>query len=180
MLDFLLVLGQIPGTHFYFTFTEVMIFLLIVFLRWEEKIRHKQIVRWLKWAKYRTGVNYRRSKRIIRSYIRYKRYRLAVWERKVKRNVRRNIRRTRYAIILAILRTKRQIKLAIRRSYRNSVNSVAKRIRRTKRYIRTINQANLSPNHNCGLSIPAPHKAKSSTKDKTNKKIDYLQYLYPA
>jgi hypothetical protein len=48
VLDFLLILGQVPGTKFYVTFTEIVLILIAVTLRYEEKTHRKQIRRWLK------------------------------------------------------------------------------------------------------------------------------------
>ena len=63
MLDFLLVLGQVPGTKFYFTFAEILLMLLAACLIWEERLRHKQVARQVKYYRKRSGVNYRKAKR---------------------------------------------------------------------------------------------------------------------
>jgi hypothetical protein len=56
MLDTLLVLGQVPGTDFYITFPEVLLFLIVAILRWEEKRHRRQIRNYLAWLHYRAEI----------------------------------------------------------------------------------------------------------------------------
>src|SRR4051812_12086203 len=84
MLDFFVVLGRVPGTNFFITFNEIFFVFLLVSTRYEYKLHE----RWLHWLWHRTGVNYRKQKRHLKSVIRYRRYRIAVFERKIKRQIR--------------------------------------------------------------------------------------------
>ncbi|HET9850492.1 MAG TPA: hypothetical protein VFP35_02600 [Candidatus Saccharimonadales bacterium] len=144
MLDFLLILGRVPGTGFYLTFDELMLVFLAIALYQEEKIRHRQIVRWLKWARRRAGVNYRRYRRITRTFIKLRRYRLAVWERRQKRHIRMAIKRayrgTVIAACLALRRFKRRTLFRIRRARRAVIFAVyilpRRKYRRAKMLIR--------------------------------------------
>ena len=100
MLDFLIVLGRVPGTDFVITFTEVLIVFFVLSARYEYKLHE----RWLRWFWYRICVNYRKQKRHLKAVIRYRRYRIAVFERKVKRNIRYAIRRRIRAVYMFFYR----------------------------------------------------------------------------
>jgi hypothetical protein len=117
VLDFLLVLGQIPFTNVQITFNDIVAVLCVGYLYYDYKKYERQIKRWLKWAWYRTCVNYRKQKRHTKAIIRYKRYRLAVFERRVIRNTKTYFRRKKRAIIHSYLKTKRLIRKSIRKSY---------------------------------------------------------------
>jgi hypothetical protein len=117
MLDFLLVLGQIPFTNIQITYDELVIVFLIFSSIYEYRLRQKAIHRWCKWAWYRLGVNYRRRKRMLRTLVKTKRYRLAVFERRVIRNIKTYLRRRRRAIIHSYLRARRLVRKSIRKSY---------------------------------------------------------------
>jgi hypothetical protein len=102
MLDFLLVLGQVPGTNFQITFNEIVAtvcigYLLHVYLKYAVEIE-----RWCRWKWYRACVNYRRQKRHLKAVIRYKRYRLAVFERRLIRDFKTYLRQRRHMIYMAI------------------------------------------------------------------------------
>jgi len=43
VLEFLLILGQVPGTKFYFTFAEILLALTAVFLALEIKLHSQQL-----------------------------------------------------------------------------------------------------------------------------------------
>lgn len=104
MLDFLLVLGRVPGTEFYVTFTEIVLFALAIILFYEEKKHRKEIQHFLKWIRYRIGVNFRRRKRQLKSFIKYRRYRLVLAERRVIRSTKRYFRNEKKAIIASLYR----------------------------------------------------------------------------
>jgi hypothetical protein len=165
MLDFLLVLGQIPGTHFEITFTEILLVLLAFFLyRWEKSHR-KEIRRWLKHKYIRTCVNIRKTKRRFGWFIKRQEKRVLLAQKRTKRAIALRIRRTKRVVIWSIicryrklkraiklrirrskrfilaitlyrfLRLKRQTKLRIRRSRRNLTNTLEKRQRRLNRQL---------------------------------------------
>lgn len=117
MLDFLLVLGQIPFTNIQITFYEYVAALIIAYAYYQYKKHQKKVHRWCRWAWYRLGVNYRRRKRILRTFIKTRRYRLAVFERRIIRDTKTYFRRKRRAIVHSYLKTKRLIRKAIRKSY---------------------------------------------------------------
>jgi hypothetical protein len=116
MLDFLLVLGQVPGTNFQITYNELTAAFLVVSAIYEYRLHRKAIRRWCKWAWYRIGVNYRRRKRQLRTYIKGRRYRLAVFERRIIRNIKTYFRRKQRAGERQVRRTRR---LAIRLAWRS-------------------------------------------------------------
>jgi hypothetical protein len=103
MLDFLLVLGQVPGTGLQITFNELLLAFSVFSIVYEYRLRRRAIRRWCKWAWYRLGVNYRRRKRMLRSFIKYKRYRLAVFERRIIRQIRSYLRHQRHALFMKII-----------------------------------------------------------------------------
>ena len=117
MLDFLLVLGQVPFTNIQITYDELVIIFLIASSIYEYRLRQKAIRRWFKWAWYRLGVNYRRRKHRLRTYIKNRRYRLAVFEQRIIRNIKTYFRRRRRAVIHSYLRTGRLVRRSIRKSY---------------------------------------------------------------
>ena len=127
MLDFLLVLGQVPGTQFEITFTEILVALLVFFLyRWEKSHR-KEIRRWLKHKYIRACVNTRKTKRRFGWFIKRQQKRVILSQRRSKRK-----------IILALRRTKRAIIWSIIYRYRKTKRAIKLRIRRTKRLILAI------------------------------------------
>lgn len=130
MLDFLLVLGQVPGTSFVITFNEIAFVLCIAFLIWEERRNHKALVRWLKWLRYRSGVNYRRRKRMLRTYIKQRRYRLAMFERRIIRQSKTFLRRQRHALFMVLFYRRYS---SIKRRYYKLLVKVGRLERRTRR-----------------------------------------------
>jgi hypothetical protein len=125
MLDFLVVLGRVPGTNIVITFNEIFIVFLILSARYEYKLHR----RWLYWAWGRICVNYRKQKRHAKAVIRYKRYRLAVFERRIKRNVRFAIKRRRRAVYAFFYRRYSNL----RRYYYRKVIEIERLERRLKR-----------------------------------------------
>ena len=138
MLDFLLVLGQVPFTNIQITFNQIVAALCIAYLYYEYKKYERQIKRWLKWAWRRTCVNYRKQKRHLISVIRYKRYRLGVFERRVIRDTKTYFRRRRRAIIHGYLKTKRQIRRSIRKSYLFAIDQTYGRYSRFVKAVRRV------------------------------------------
>jgi hypothetical protein len=102
MLDFLLVLGQVPGTNFQITYNELVTTFTVCSAVYEYRLRQKAIHRWCKWAWYRACVNYRRYRRMARTYIKQRRYRLAVFERRLTRQTRSFIRHKRHDLFMFI------------------------------------------------------------------------------
>lgn len=139
MLDFLLVLGQIPFTNIQITFYEYIAALILAYLYYQYKKNQKKVHRWCKWAWYRLGVNYRRRKRILRTAIKNKRYRLAVFERRLIRDTKTYLRRKKRAIIHSYLKTRRLIRKTIRKSYLFAIDQTYGRytrfVKATKRAI---------------------------------------------
>jgi hypothetical protein len=134
MLDFLLVLGQVPGTNIQITFNELLLAFSVFSVVYEYRFRRLAIRRWCKWAWYRLGVNYRRRKRMLRTFIRTKRYRLAVFERRIIRQTKSFLRRQRHALYIVFFyrpysRLKRQyyIKLV-------QVERLERRAKRTRAF----------------------------------------------
>lgn len=138
MLDFLLILGQVPGTGFYVTFTEIVLVLIALTIRYLEKKYRKQIRRWLKWARYRIGVNYRRRKRQLKTFIKQRRYRMAVAKRRSIRETKRYLRGEKKAFALCIHRAIRQMKLEVRRTIRSNQRSIDRNYRLVKRTVRLL------------------------------------------
>jgi hypothetical protein len=102
VLDFLLVLGQVPGTEFQITFNELVAgfctgYLLSAYLKYAIEIE-----RWYRWTAYRFGVLYRRQKRHAISVIRYRRYRLEMFERRLIRQIKSYLRRSRHDIYMTL------------------------------------------------------------------------------
>jgi hypothetical protein len=149
MLDFLLVLGQIPGTNIQITFNQILAAFCLAYLFYDYRKYEKQIHRWRKWAWYRLGVNYRRRKRMLRTYIKAKKYRLAVFERRIIRNFKTFLRRRRRALIHSYLKTRRLIRKTIRKSYLYAIDQTYGRycrfVKSTTRWMlrrkRLLNQA---------------------------------------
>lgn len=138
MLDFLLVLGQIPGTNVQITFNDLVTVACVAYLFYEYKKYKKEIRRWLKWAHYRLGVNYRKHKRIMKTFIKTKRYRLGVFERRMIRDTKTYFRRRRRAIIHSYLKTKRQVRRSIRKSYLYAIDQTYGRY---TRFVKATKQA---------------------------------------
>ena len=140
MLDFLLVLGQVPGTSFQITYNELTAAFLAVSAIYEYRLRQKAIHRWCKWAWYRLGVNYRRRKRQLRTYIKNRRYRLAIFERKIKRNIRSYLRRKQRATELRITKSQRNAIRQAQRVHRLALSRLYRRISLVKRqyYIKLV------------------------------------------
>jgi hypothetical protein len=136
MLDTLLVLGQVPGTDFYITFSEVLLFGLVAILRWEEKRYRRQIRRQVSLLRYRFGVAWRRLKRLTRSYIKFQHYRLVLIIRQSKRDIKRHVRTQKRQLFREIYKSKRQIIWQTKKAYRAPIRFVEARIRRTKRKAR--------------------------------------------
>lgn len=158
MLDFLLVLGQIPFTNVQITFTELISAIVIAYLFYEYKRNQHKIHRWLRWVWYRACVNYRRRKRIIRTFIKTKRYRLGVFERRIVRNTKTYFRRRRRAIILSYLRTKRLIRKTIRKSYLFAIDQTY------GRYTRFVKATKRAINRRRRLIAAASHRRVSAVK----------------
>jgi hypothetical protein len=132
MLDFLIVLGRVPGTNFVITFNELLAAFFVLSVRYEYRLHE----RWLRWLWYRTCVNYRKQKRHWRSVIKHERYRLAVFERRIKRQIRTYLRRRKNAMVHAVVMAKRR---SVRRAYRQRrafVFAIYNFFRRFKRGIR--------------------------------------------
>ena len=104
MLDFLLVLGQVPGTNIQITFNELLLAFSAFSIIYEYFLRRRALHRWCKWAWYRLGVNYRKRKRMFRTFIKNKRYRLAVFERRIIRQTKYFLRRRRLAVLMFFYR----------------------------------------------------------------------------
>lgn len=125
MLDFLLVLGQIPGTGIQITLNELVLVVLVLFGRYEYKLHRAAILNYLSWASYKIGVKYRKQKRQLTGNLKLRRYRLGVSLRAVKRQIRMAIklayRSSIGAAILAIKRFKRQTLRRIRSMRRGFV-----------------------------------------------------------
>jgi hypothetical protein len=117
MLDFLLVLGQVPFTNIQITFYDIVAVLCVAYLYYDYKKYEREIRRWRKWAWRRTCVNYRKQKRHMISVIRYKRYRLVIFKRRIIRDTKTYFRRRRRAVIHNYLKTKRLIRKTIRKTY---------------------------------------------------------------
>jgi len=132
VLDFLLVLGRVPGMPFFITFNE----LVLIFLVWAGRYEYRLHRRFVKWAWYRICVNYRKQKRMTKTFIKVKRYRLAVWERRQIRLAKSYVHHQKMDAIKAVLRAKRQTENSIRRTYKQTLSQIDRRIRRTKRTIR--------------------------------------------
>jgi hypothetical protein len=158
MLDFFLVLGQIPFTNIQITFNQIVAVLCIAYLYHVYKKYERQIKRWCKWAWYRICVNYRKQKRHAKSVIRYKRYRLAVFERRIIRDTKTYFRRKKRAIIHSYLKTKRQIRRAIRRTYLWSIDQTY------GRYTRFVNATVRAVNRRKRLVAQAIHRKVSAAK----------------
>lgn len=132
MLDFLLVLGKVPGTNIYITFIDIEIVLWALLLRWTWRLHRKEYVRWLKWYWYRTCVNYRKTKRTIYRFYRRRRHALRVIYQRARRQIRLTIRRARRQARQGVYRTySYQIK---RRWYKERVklDRVGRRVKRAK------------------------------------------------
>lgn len=132
MLDFLVVLGRVPGTNFVITFNEIFLVLVVLSARYEYKLHR----RWLKWLWYRTCVNYRKQKRQLKAVIRYKRYRLAVLERQIKRSIRYTIRRRIRAFYMFFYRRYS----GFRRNYYSLVIELQRVERRLKRRLESLSR----------------------------------------
>ena len=158
MLDFLLVLGQIPGTNFQITFNDIVAIICIAYLYYEYKKYRRQIHRFLKWAWYRAGVNYRKQKRHLRSVITQKRYRLGVFKRRLVRDTKTYFRRRRRAIIHSYLKTKRLIRRSIRKSYLWAIDQTYGRY---TRFVRAVKRA---VNRRRRLILNAVHRRVSAVK----------------
>ncbi len=141
MLDFLLVLGQIPGTNFQITLNE-MVFTFLLFSGIYLYRKHKKAIRRrAKWAWYRICVNYRRQKRSLVYFIKRKQYRLAVHKRRLIRKLAIYILHKEKDVILAGRRTKRKIKMHLRHAYRYVLNQTYfKLLKFINRIIRGINR----------------------------------------
>lgn len=163
MLDFLLVLGLVPGTDFQITFSEILFALAVFFLYLWERAHHKQVVRAARHINHRTRVNIRKIRRRGRWFVlrhiravswaihmarrrqllRERRARRAmIWAitsryHRIKRTIRLRIRRTKRAIlantIYRALRFKRRIQRSIRRTRRAILLAITKRYRRFNR-----------------------------------------------
>lgn len=130
MLNYLIVLGQIPGTNIQITFNELLGafcigYLMDVYLKYAIEIES-----WCRWIWYRSGVNYRRQKRHLRSVIRYKLNRLAVFERRLLRQTKSYSRRRRHAIYM---RTYYQPYSSLKRNYYIRVVQIERAERRVRR-----------------------------------------------
>jgi hypothetical protein len=133
MLDFLLVLGQVPGTNFQITFNEIVatfcvLYLLHVYLKYSLEIH-----RWRRMCLYRMGVYYRLQKRRLRTYIKLKRYRLAVFERRIIRRMKTYARQRRQAFLMFFYRRYSSMK---RRYYIKlvQIDRLMRRIKRSKTF----------------------------------------------
>jgi hypothetical protein len=102
MLDFLLVLGQVPGTNFQITFNDMVAAACILYLTHKYIQYAIEIERWFRWVWHRSCVNYRKQKRHLVSAIRYKRYRLAMFERRLIRQFKSYLRHHRHAIYMTV------------------------------------------------------------------------------
>jgi hypothetical protein len=158
MLDFLLVLGQVPGTNVQITFNQILAAVCIAYLFYEYKTNEKQIRRWCKWAWHRLGVNYRRYKRITRTFVKTKRYRLAVFERRIIRNTKTYFRRKRRATILKVYRTRRLIRKSIRKAHLYAIDQTY------GRYTRFVKATKRSIARRRRLIAQAIHRRKSAIK----------------
>jgi len=146
MLDFLLVLGQVPGTHLFLTFNGLAVLLLLWFSFYFYKRHHGTVNNYMGWLAYRSAVRYRRIKRIVKSKINQRRYRIALAIKRTKRFVRQQIRNayraTIIATILSIKRAVRNLKLRIRRAKRAiafaSVTLPMRKVRKLKMRIRRV------------------------------------------
>jgi len=118
MLDFLLVLGQVPGTNFQITYNELIAAFLAVSAVYEYRLRRVAIHRWRRRTWYRLCVNYRRRKRILKTFIKTKRYRLAVFERRLIRNIKTYFRRRQRAAQQQVRRSRRLALKLTRRTYK--------------------------------------------------------------
>lgn len=129
MLDFLLVLGQVPGTDFQITFNEIVATFCVLYL-WHVYLKYGvEIERWLKSMVYRAGVNYRKRKRMIKSFIRLRRYQLFIFERRLKRKVISYLRHRRHAIFMIFYRRYS----ALKRHYYIKLVQIDRLVRRAKR-----------------------------------------------
>jgi hypothetical protein len=132
MLDFLVVLGRVPGTNLVITFNELLLAFLLLSARYEYTLHR----RWLHWVWYRLGVNYRKRKHQLKTFIKIKRYRLDVWERRQIRTLKTHIRRWKMAVITAILRTKRRAVRRVLRTRRAAVLAFYAFFQRLRRNVR--------------------------------------------
>jgi hypothetical protein len=158
MLDFLLVLGQVPFTNIQITFYDIVAVLCVAYLYYDYKKYEREIRRWRKWAWRRTCVNYRKQKRHMISVIRYKRYRLVIFKRRVIRDTKTYFRRRRRAVIHSYLKTKRLIRKTIRKTYLFAIDQTY------GRYMRFVKAARRAISRRRRLILNAIHRRVSAVK----------------
>lgn len=138
VLDFLLVLGQIPFTDIQITFNEFVAICVAAYLYFVYRTYQRRIHKFFNWARYRTGVNYRHARRIVRTGIKVRRYRLGVFKRRIIRSTYTFFRRKRRAFINGYLKTRRWIRKTIRKSYMFAIDQTYGRY---NRFVKTTRRA---------------------------------------